>query len=79
MMAKGEPEVFFEAVEPKPIMFRYGSETAKLEGFWAWLYNGMIFMYGELEAKHRMYWYLKNAPKKNSVSTPENAVTPERA
>ena len=50
-----EPTVTFEAVDPEPIIFEFGTIYEKLTGFLAWLYRGMIWMYGEEEAKLRFY------------------------
>ena len=66
-----EPVVLTEYVEPESIEFRYGRHFTILTGFWAFLYRGMIWMYGEEEATIR-FWFLFH--KKNSVSSPENAV-----
>ena len=67
-----EPVVIAEAVEPEPITYHFGTVIATLTGFHAWLYRGMIWMYGEDEAKTR-FWRLFY--KKNSVTSPDNAVS----
>ena len=48
-------EVVFEAKEPEPIIYQYGLVYEKLHGFWAGFYRGLIWMYGEEEAKARLY------------------------
>ena len=74
-MSKTTPEVLFEVGEPEPIAFKFGAYYEKFTGFLAWLYNGMIKMYGEDEAKERMFRHMT----KNSVLRQENAVPLERA
>ena len=49
--------VIYEAVEPESIIYRYGACMVTLTGLYAWLYRGMIWMYGEEEAKER-FWFL---------------------
>lgn len=65
-----EPIVLTDAVEPEKITYHYGSQLVTLTGTLAWLYRGMIRMYGEDEAKER-FWFLFH--KKSSVTTPDNA------
>ena len=51
-----EPVVSFEMVEPDSILYQRGRVTVTLTGFLAGLYRGMIWMYGETEAKERFWW-----------------------
>ena len=64
------PEVLCESMEPEPIYFSYGMAYVKLEGFLAWLYRGMIRMYGEDEAKERFYFLFH---KKSDAVPQQNA------
>ncbi len=69
------PTVVLEAAEPEPIFYKRGTVFVKLTGFHAYLYRGMIWMYGQSEATERFWWLWHK--KENSVSTPENAVLAE--
>jgi hypothetical protein len=68
------PVVEYEFVEPAPppIAYHRGDVSVWLYGPNAGLYRGMIWMYGEEEATERFWWVWH---KKNSISTPENAVS----
>ena len=62
-----------QAVDPEPIYYKRGLTYVKLEGFNAWLYRGMIAMYGMAEATDRFWWLWH---KKSDVTTPDDvAVT----
>ena len=58
-----KPEVFFEPAEPESIVYQFGTIYEKLTGFHAWLYRGMIAMYGESEAKNRFFGYFYRTNK----------------
>jgi hypothetical protein len=66
------PTVITQAVEPEPITYKRGTVYVKLTGFNAWLYRGMVAMYGQQEATERFWWLWHK--KENSVLSPENAV-----
>lgn len=65
---KPEPTVILEAVEPEGIAYHFGEHSCWLTGFDAWLYRGMIWMYGEAVAAAR-FWALNGG----SVSRQEDA------
>ena len=67
-----EPTVVFEAAEPESIAYKYGACYITLTGFYAWLYRGMIWMYGEKEAAER-FWFLFH--KKSDDISPEIAAS----
>lgn len=77
------PEVNFDDLETEPILYNYGPTLTTLTGFWAWLYRGMIPMYGEFEAKARVFEYMLACPtkkEKEAVSAPQlNTAEPEWA
>lgn len=60
-----EPEVTTEYVDPEKILYKFGLCRVYLTGFYAWLYRGMIWMYGEEEAARR-FWFIfhKEEPEK---------------
>jgi len=49
--------VISETVTAESIMYKRGNIYIKLEGFYAWLYRGMIGMYGKAEATERFWWH----------------------
>lgn len=55
-MIKAKPTVTLEAVEPENITYHFGECLVTLTGFNAWLYRGMIGMYGKAEATERFWW-----------------------
>lgn len=67
-----EPVVLTEYVEPESIEYRYGRHFEILTGFWAGLYRGMVWMYGEEEAAER-FWFLFH--KKSDDISPEIAAS----
>lgn len=46
-----------EAVTAESIVYQRGAVYIKLDGFYAWLYRGMIGMYGKAEATERFWWH----------------------
>ena len=67
-----KPTVITQSVEPEQITYKRGTVYVKLTGFNAWLYRGMVAMYGQSEATERFWWLWHK--KENSVLSPENAV-----
>ena len=67
-----EPVVMTETVEPESILYQRGRITTTLTGFLAGLYRGMIWMYGEAEAKER-FWQMFYK-KQDGVILPDNTV-----
>jgi hypothetical protein len=67
------PTLITQAVEPEPITYKRGTVYVKLTGLNAWLYRGMVAMYGQAEATERFWWLWHK--KENSVTTPDNAVS----
>lgn len=61
------PTVITQAVEPEPITYKRGTVYVKLTGFNAWLYRGMIGMYGKTEATERFWWHFHK--KKGSLNS----------
>lgn len=60
--------VTYESAATDSIMYQRGNIYIKLEGFYAWLYRGMIGMYGKDEATERFWWHWH---KKSGDSVPE--------
>lgn len=50
------PTVTCESAEPEKIIYQRGTVYIYLYGFHAWLYRGMIGMYGKAEATERFWW-----------------------
>lgn len=50
-------EVTFEIGSTEPISYKRGNALVTLTGFNAWLYRGMIGMYGKEEATERFWWH----------------------
>lgn len=46
-----------ETVTAESIVYERGNVSIRLEGFYAWLYRGMIGMYGKAEATERFWWH----------------------
>ena len=67
---KPAPTVTLEAVEPESIIYHFGGCLVTLTGFHAWLYRGMIGMYGKAEATERFWWLWH---KKSGAISPEHA------
>lgn len=75
------PTVALEAVTAESIMYQRGNIYIKLEGFYAWLYRGMIRMYGKADATERFWWHwhkkegsviLKKQQKENHATYNDN-------
>lgn len=70
----------YKEMQPEPITYRYAGQCVILTGFLAGLYRGMIWMYGEEEAKVQFWlmFHKKKEPKlnENGVHSPVNAVKP---
>ena len=66
------PTVVLEAAVPEPIFYKRGIVFVKLTGFHAYLYRGMIWMYGQTEATERFWWLWH---KKSDVTTPDNVAS----
>ena len=49
--------VDYESVTAESVVYKRGNVCIKLDGFYAWLYRGMIGMYGEAEATERFWWH----------------------
>ena len=67
---KPAPTVMLEAVEPESIIYHFGGCLVTLTGFNAWLYRGMIGIYGKAEATERFWWLWH---KKSGENSPEPA------
>jgi len=62
----------FETEVPEKIIYKRGTVYMYLTGFHAYLYRGMIWMYGKAEATERFWWLWHE--KENGITTPDNAV-----
>jgi len=72
-MSKPEPIVEYEEAQPEGIAFHFGEHSRWLTGFEAWLYRGMIWMYGEPIAAAR-FWALNGGSGSRQEAA---AVNPE--